>query len=141
ADPAAAPIDLAGNDYLGLTRHPEVVAGAVEALRIWGAGSTGSRLVTGTTELHAELEAELAAHGGSASALVFSSGYLANLGVVTALAGRGDLIVSDALNHASLIDAARLSRARVAVTPHSDVDAVAKELANRTEERALVSVE
>jgi 8-amino-7-oxononanoate synthase len=141
ADPAAAPIDLAGNDYLGLTRHPEVVAGAVEALRAWGAGSTGSRLVTGTTELHAELEAELAAHGGSASALVFSSGYLANLGVVTALAGRGDLIVSDALNHASLIDAARLSRARVAVTPHSDVDAVAKELANRTEERALVIVE
>jgi 8-amino-7-oxononanoate synthase len=75
------------------------------------------------------------------SALVFSSGYLANLGLLTALAGRGDLIVSDSLNHASLIDAARLSRARVAVTPHSDVAAVAQELANRTEERALVVVE
>ena len=134
-------IDLAGNDYLGLTRHPEVVEAAVEALRTWGAGSTGSRLVTGTTELHAELEAALAEHAGAESALVFSSGYLANLGVVTALAGRGDLIVSDSLNHASLIDASRLSRARVAVIPHSDIDAVAKQLANRTEDRALVVVE
>ncbi|WP_344657794.1 8-amino-7-oxononanoate synthase [Catenulispora subtropica] len=134
-------IDLAGNDYLGLTRHPEVVAAAVAAVREWGAGSTGSRLVTGTTELHAELEAELAVHAGTESALVFSSGYLGNLGVITALAGRGDLIVSDSLNHASLIDAARLSRARIAVTPHSDVEAVAGELANRTEERALVVVE
>lgn len=134
-------IDLAGNDYLGLTRHPEVVEGAVEAVRRWGTGSTGSRLVTGTTELHAELEAGLAAFAGAEAGLVFSSGYLANLGVITALAGRGDLIVSDSLNHASLIDAARLSRARVAVTPHSDVDAVAEALATRSEERALVVVE
>lgn len=137
----SALIDLAGNDYLGLTRHPEVVEAAVDAVRRWGAGSTGSRLVTGTTELHAELEAELAAHAGMEAGLVFSSGYLANLGLLTALAGRGDLIVSDSLNHASLIDAARLSRARVAVTPHSDVDAVARVLAERTEERALVVVE
>ena len=134
-------IALAGNDYLGLTRHPEVVAGAVEAVRRWGTGSTGSRLVTGTTELHAELEAELAAHAGMEAALVFSSGYLANLGLITALAGRGDLIVSDSLNHASLIDAARLSRARVAITPHSDVAAVSRALAERAEERALVVVE
>jgi 8-amino-7-oxononanoate synthase len=134
-------IDLAGNDYLGLTRHPEVVEGAVEAVRRWGTGSTGSRLVTGTTELHAELEAGLAAHAGMEAGLVFSSGYLANLGVITALAGRGDLIVSDSLNHASLIDAARLSRARVAITPHSDVEAVAEALADRSEERALVVVE
>src|SRR5258708_1866273 len=69
---------LAGNDYLGLHRHPEVAAGAVDAVRVWGTGSTGSRLVTGTTRLHAELEAELAAHVGTESALVFSSGYLAN---------------------------------------------------------------
>ncbi|MBS2536818.1 8-amino-7-oxononanoate synthase [Catenulispora sp. NF23] len=137
----SALIDLAGNDYLGLTRHPEVVAATIEAVRRWGTGSTGSRLVTGTTELHAELEAELAAHAGTEAALVFSSGYLANLGVITALAGRGDLIVSDSLNHASLIDAARLSRARIAITPHSDVDAVAAALAGRAEERALVVVE
>ena len=134
-------IDLAGNDYLGLTRHPEVVEGALDAVRRWGTGSTGSRLVTGTTELHAELEAGLAAHAGTEAGLVFSSGYLANLGVITALAGRGDLIVSDSLNHASLIDAARLSRARIAITPHSDVDAVAGALADRSEERALVVVE
>ncbi|WP_323747219.1 8-amino-7-oxononanoate synthase [Catenulispora pinisilvae] len=134
-------IDLAGNDYLGLTRHPEVVEAAVQAVRRWGTGSTGSRLVTGTTELHAELEAELAAHAGMEAGLVFSSGYLANLGVITALAGRGDLIVSDSLNHASLIDAARLSRARIAITAHSDVDAVAAALADRAEERALVVVE
>ena len=138
---AASVIDLAGNDYLGLARHPDVQAGAIDAIRVWGTGSTGSRLVTGTTELHAELEAELAEFCGTESALVFSSGYLANLGVITALCGRGDLIVSDSLNHASLIDAARLSRARVAVTPHNDPEAVAKELANRTEERALVVVE
>ncbi|MFL6111314.1 MAG: 8-amino-7-oxononanoate synthase [Catenulispora sp.] len=134
-------IDLAGNDYLGLTRHPEVIAGAVAAVQEWGAGSTGSRLVTGTTELHAALEAELAEFAGAEAALVFSSGYLANLGVITALAGRGDLIVSDSLNHASLIDAARLSRARIAVTPHNDVAAVARELADRPEARALVVVE
>ncbi|MBW8803632.1 MAG: 8-amino-7-oxononanoate synthase [Catenulisporales bacterium] len=134
-------IDLAGNDYLGLTRHPEVIAGAVAAVQEWGAGSTGSRLVTGTTELHAALEAELAEFAGAQAALVFSSGYLANLGVITALAGRGDLIVSDSFNHASLIDAARLSRARIAITPHNDVAAVARELADRPEARALVVVE
>jgi 8-amino-7-oxononanoate synthase len=140
-DGADAVIDLAGNDYLGLTRHPDVQEAAVEAVRRWGAGSTGSRLVTGTTELHRELEEALAEHAGFASGLVFSSGYLANLGVVTALAGRGDLIVSDSLNHASLIDAARLSRARIENTDHADPDHVAKKLADRSEERALVITE
>jgi 8-amino-7-oxononanoate synthase len=131
-------LDLAGNDYLGLARDPRVVDAAGAAARTWGAGSTGSRLVTGSTALHAELEAELAAHAGAEAGLVFSSGYLANLGVITALAGPGTLIVSDALNHASIIDACRLSRARVAVVPHADPDAVAKVLADRPEERALV---
>ena len=91
--------------------------GAVAAARAWGAGSTGSRLVTGTTALHGELEAELAAFCGAQAALVFSSGYAANLGVVTALSGPGTLVVSDAANHASLVDACRLARARIAVTP------------------------
>lgn len=131
-------IDLASNDYLGLTRHPEVIAGAVAAIRRWGAGSTGSRLVTGTTEEHIALEHELAAFTGAESGLVFASGYAANLGVVTALAGRDALVVSDAASHASLVDACRLSRARVAVAPHGDVDAVARILAARTERRALV---
>jgi 8-amino-7-oxononanoate synthase len=118
-----------------------VIDGAVRAVRTWGAGSTGSRLVTGTTALHAELEAELAAFCGAEAALVFSSGYAANLGVLTALSGPGSLIVSDAANHASIIDACRLSRSRVSVVPHDRVDAVDAELATRTEARALVVTE
>jgi len=131
-------LDLAGNDYLGLSTDPRIVEGAVAATRAWGAGSTGSRLVTGTTALHGELEAELAAFVGAQAALVFSSGYLANLGVVTALSGPGTLVVSDAANHASLVDACRLARARVAVTPRDDPAAVDGLLAARTEERSLV---
>ncbi|WP_280329392.1 8-amino-7-oxononanoate synthase [Nocardia wallacei] len=136
--PQAGPIDLASNDYLGLARHPEVVEGAVEAVRTWGTGSTGSRLVTGTTVAHEQLEAELAEFTGAESGLVFASGYAANLGVVTALAGRGSLVVSDAGSHASLVDACRLSRARVAIAPHRDVLAVDRLLSARTEERAVV---
>ncbi|WP_280448778.1 8-amino-7-oxononanoate synthase, partial [Nocardia brasiliensis] len=131
-------IDLASNDYLGLVRHPEVIEGAIDAVRRWGAGATGSRLVTGTTAAHAELEADLAEFVGAEAGLVFASGYAANLGVVTALAGRGALVVSDAGSHASLVDACRLSRARVAVAAHRDVDAVDRLLAERSEERALV---
>ncbi|MFQ6331331.1 8-amino-7-oxononanoate synthase [Nocardia sp. CWNU-33] len=131
-------IDLASNDYLGLVRHPEVVEGAIDAVRQWGAGSTGSRLVTGTTAAHEQLEAELAEFVGAEAGLVFASGYAANLGAVTALAGRGALVVSDAGSHASLVDACRLSRARVEIAAHRDVDAVDRLLAARTEERALV---
>ncbi|MFD3430907.1 8-amino-7-oxononanoate synthase [Nocardia fluminea] len=131
-------IDLASNDYLGLHRHPEVVEGAIEAVRRWGTGSTGSRLVTGTTTEHALLELELAEFVGAEAGLVFATGYAANLGVVTALAGRGTLVVSDAGSHASLVDACRLSRARVAIAPHRDVAAIERLLAERTEERALV---
>ncbi|WP_037056106.1 8-amino-7-oxononanoate synthase [Pseudonocardia asaccharolytica] len=137
--PADEPLlDLAGNDYLGLSRDKRVIDGAADALRTWGAGSTGSRLVTGSTQLHARLEDALAAFTGAEAALVFSSGYTANLGAVTALSGPGSLIVSDAANHASLVDACRLSRARVAVTPHNDLAAVEDALARRTEERAVV---
>lgn len=134
----AAELDLASNDYLGLSQHPEVVDGGVQALRTWGAGSTGSRLVTGDTELHHELECELAQFVGAPTGLVFSSGYTANLGAVVALSGPGSLLVSDAQSHASLVDACRLSRARVVVTPHLDVDAVDAALASRQEERAVV---
>jgi 8-amino-7-oxononanoate synthase len=115
-------VDLASNDYLGLSRDPRLIEGAIEAVRTWGTGSTGSRLVTGSTELHAALEHRLADFMGMPSALVFSSGYLANLGAVTAL-GPG-LIVSDQGNHASLIDGCRLARRPVVVTPHGDVAAV-----------------
>ncbi|MEE1940310.1 8-amino-7-oxononanoate synthase [Streptomyces sp. TRM 70361] len=121
-------LDLAGNDYLGLARHPVTVAAAREAVHRWGTGATGSRLVTGSTELHAELEAELAAFCGFEAALVFSSGYTANLAAVTALAGRDALVVSDAANHASLIDGCRLARARTVVVPHADPGAVGRAL-------------
>jgi 8-amino-7-oxononanoate synthase len=131
-------IDLASNDYLGLARDPRVVQGAVQAARIWGTGSTGSRLITGSTELHARLEDELATFCGAPAALVFSSGYTANLGAVTALSGPDSLIVSDAASHASLVDACRLSRARVVVIPHADVPAVDAALATRSEQRALI---
>ncbi len=131
-------IDLASNDYLGLVRHPDVLDGAVAALRRWGAGATGSRLVTGTTAEHELLERELGEFTGAESGLVFSSGYTANLGVVTALAGADTLIVSDAGSHASLVDACRLARARVVVAPHADVEFIGEALAGRTERRAIV---
>ncbi|MFG2720495.1 8-amino-7-oxononanoate synthase [Streptomyces sp. NPDC048416] len=121
-------LDLASNDYLGLTRHPAVTAAAAEAAHRWGAGATGSRLVTGTTALHAELERELAAFCGFEAALVFSSGYAANLAALTALGPHGSLIVSDAGNHASIVDGCRLARARTEVVPHTDPEAVRKAL-------------
>lgn len=139
ARPAVAcELDLASNDYLGLSQHPAVIDGGVTALRTWGAGSTGSRLVTGNTELHEQFEAALARFVGAESGLVFSSGYTANLGAVVALSGPGSLLISDAFSHASLVDACRLSRARVVITPHNDVDAVEAALADRDEDRALV---
>ncbi len=139
--PVGTELDLASNDYLGLSQHPAVLDGGVQALRTWGAGAGGSRLVTGNTELHEEFESALADFVGAESALVFSSGYTANLGAVTALTGPGALLVSDALTHASIVDACRLSRARVEVTPHLDVAAVERVLATRSEERAVVVTE
>ncbi len=137
----ATELDLASNDYLGLSQHAQVIEGGVEALRTWGAGATGSRLVTGNTLLHEEFESALAEFVGAATGLVFSSGYTANLGAVVGLSGAGSVLVSDAYSHASLVDACRLSRARVVVTPHRDVDAVEAALAARDEERAVVITE
>ncbi|WP_377267264.1 8-amino-7-oxononanoate synthase [Peterkaempfera sp. SMS 1(5)a] len=131
-------LDLASNDYLGLVRHPRVTRAAAEAALRWGGGATGSRLVTGTTELHTELERELADFCGAEAALVLSSGYAANLAALTALTGAGSLIVSDAYNHASLIDGCRLSRAEVRPVPHRDPGAVAAALAGHDGGRALV---
>lgn len=142
--PGDVTLDLASNDYLGLSGDPRLAEAAAAAARTWGTGATGSRLVTGTTALHAELEQELAAFAGAPAALVFSSGYLANLAVVTALStalGGEVLIVSDESNHASVIDACRLARAkgvRLQVTPRGDTVAVAAALADRREEAALV---
>ncbi|MGW7332860.1 aminotransferase class I/II-fold pyridoxal phosphate-dependent enzyme, partial [Streptomyces sp. NPDC054840] len=138
--PSVSPLlDLASNDYLGLSLHPGTVRGAQEAAATWGAGATGSRLVTGTTELHTELERELAAFCGFEAALVLSSGYAANLAAVTALSGRGTLVVSDAGNHASIVDGCRLSRAETAVVPHADPDTARKTLAAHEGRALLVS--
>src|ERR1700720_4289368 len=137
----ATELDLAANDCLGLSQHRDVIEGGVAALRVWGAGATGSRLGTGDTELHQQFESELADFVGAASGLLFSSGYVANLGAVVGLSGPGSLLVSDAYSHASLVDACRLSRARVVVTPHRDIDAVEAALASRDEERAVVITE
>ena len=134
-------LDLAGNDYLGLARDPRVVAGAVAAARSYGAGAGASRLVSGTLSIHTELERAMAAFTGFPDALAFSTGYHANLSVVQALADADTLIVSDAHIHASMIDACRLARATVTVTPHNDVAAVARALAGRGKRRALVLAE
>ncbi|MCW4355490.1 8-amino-7-oxononanoate synthase [Hoyosella sp. YIM 151337] len=131
-------VDLASNDYLGLSRHPDVITGAESALRRWGAGATGSRLVTGTTEEHGQLESELADFTAFPSALVFSSGYMANIAAVTALSDSDTLIVSDAASHASLVDACRLARGRVVIAQHCDVTSVRSALEERDEEHALV---
>ena len=111
---------LASNNYLGLAAHPEVVDAAADAARRYGAGAGSARLITGGLVLHDELEARLAAFKGTEAALLFSSGYLANLGTVAALVGPGDAVFSDALNHASIIDGSRLSRAGVHVYRHAD---------------------
>jgi len=134
-------LDLAGNDYLGLSCAPEVRRAAADAALAWGAGAGASRLVTGTTELHAELEHALAEFTGRSAALVFSTGYHANLSAVTALADKQALIVSDAHVHASLIDAARLSRAQIRVVPHNDPESVRAELAAAGQRRAIVLTE
>ncbi|WP_028935368.1 8-amino-7-oxononanoate synthase [Pseudonocardia spinosispora] len=134
-------IDLANNDYLGLSNHPEVRRAAADAALTWGAGACASRLVTGTTTLHTTLEHELARFTGHEAALVFSTGYHANLSAVTVLADRQSLIVSDSHVHASLIDGARLSRADIQVVGHNDVAKVAAALAAARGRRAIVLTE
>jgi len=116
-------VSFASNDYLGLTQHPKVIAAATAALERYGTGSGASRIVVGARPVHRELEAALAAWKGTEAALLFPTGYMANVGVLTALASDGDtVIVSDELNHASIIDGARLARGRVVVQRHGDLD-------------------
>ena len=119
-------VSFASNDYLGLSHHPAVMAAAHDALDRWGAGSGASRLVVGSRPVHGELEAELAAWKGCAAALTFPTGFAANLGVLAALGGPGITILSDELNHASIVDGARLARATVRVYAHGDLDHLAK---------------
>lgn len=115
-------LSFASNDYLGLSQHPDVCAAAQQAIAQWGTGASASRLVTGTRSLHQTLEEELARSYGAPRALVFSSGFAANLGVMTALGSAEVTFFSDQLNHASLIDGMRLAKASTAVYRHCDVD-------------------
>src|SRR5918911_2616492 len=129
---------LASNNYLGLATDPRVVNAAADALRRYGASTTASRLVSGGIPLHRELEGELAALKGTEAALLFSSGYLANLGIIGSLVGPGDVIFCDRLNHASIVDAAFLSRARLAVYHHADPEHLADLLERYTGRRRLI---
>lgn len=116
---------LCSNNYLGLAEHPLLVEASVAAVRRFGASSGASRLVSGTMELHEELERALADFKGTEAALLFNSGYAANTGIISALVGRGDLIFCDRLNHASIIDGSLLSGARLVRYPHNDLAALA----------------
>jgi len=115
---------LCSNDYLGLAFHPEVRKAAADAIERYGFGSGASRLVSGTGRLHQELEERIAAFKGTEAALLFNTGYAANTGIIPALADEGDVVLSDRLNHASIIDGCRLSRAKVLVYRHCDPDHV-----------------
>ena len=132
-------INLAGNDYLGLSRHPALIVAAKKAAAQAGTGSASSRLISGSLDYHSRLEAAVAGFKDAEGAIVFPTGYMANLGVITALAGAGDLILSDELNHASIVDACRLSKAVVEIYPHGHWGRV-EELLSRQPARRRVMV-
>jgi 8-amino-7-oxononanoate synthase len=129
---------LCSNDYLGLAGHPQVREAAAEAALRWGAGAGASRLVSGNMEPHRQLERRLAEFKGHAAALLFGSGYLANTGTIAALAGRGEVVFSDELNHASIVDGCRLSRAETFVYRHGDVEHLAWGLRQAGSRAALI---
>ena len=132
-------VSFADNDYLGLANDQRVKEAAAKAAMDYGAGAGASRLVTGTLLPHLGLERHLAAFKGAEDAIVFSTGYMANLGAISALVGKGDVVLSDALNHASIIDGCRLSGAEVMVYQHLDMDALDRHLsAARGARRVLV---
>ncbi len=136
-------LNFSSNDYLDLSRHRHVMERSREALDQYGVGSTASRLVTGTLPIHEELEARLAKEKGYPAALVFGAGYMANAGTIPVLAGRDDLIFADKLVHASMIDACRLSGAKLVRFAHNDTDALAARLEQQAgaEVRKLIITE
>ncbi|MCZ6659866.1 MAG: 8-amino-7-oxononanoate synthase [bacterium] len=126
-------IHLSSNDYLGLARHPAVLEAAEAALRRWGASASSARLIAGNLEPHREIEEALAAFEGTEAALLYSTGYMANVGVIGAIVGPGDAVYSDELNHASLIDGCRLAGAKLRTYPHADAGALEAMLAEDEE--------
>ncbi|AGL03393.1 8-amino-7-oxononanoate synthase [Desulfoscipio gibsoniae] len=123
---------LSSNNYLGLTEHPDLITAARNAISIWGTGAGGSRLISGNFRIHEELEETIAHFKNTESAIVFNSGYMANMGTITALAGKEDIIFSDELNHASIIDGCRLSRAKTRIYPHKNTGVLEKLLQKST---------
>lgn len=121
---------VGSNNYLGLTHHPKVLAAAEAALKRYGSGCTGSRFLNGTLDLHEQLEERLARFMGQEAALVFSTGYQTNLGVIATLVGRDDFLFQDKLNHASIVDGGRLAYGTVQRYPHGDLDALERQLAS-----------
>ncbi|WP_434346080.1 8-amino-7-oxononanoate synthase [Myxococcus virescens] len=131
-------VNFSSNDYLGLAASPTVRAAALAAVERYGVGTGASRLVVGDTAAHHRLETRLAAFERAEAVRLFNSGYAANTGIIPALVGPEDAVFSDALNHASLVDGCRLSRARVCVYPHADVEALSRALAETPARRKLV---
>jgi glycine C-acetyltransferase len=121
-------INLSSNNYLGLNQHPRMIEAALRGVRQFGAGSGAVRTIAGTMEDHVKLERKIAEFKHTEAALVFQSGFTANAGTVSAILTKDDMIVSDELNHASIIDGCRLSRAQIKVYPHSDMDGLGKAL-------------
>ena len=124
-------IMCASNNYLGLANHPRLIDAACNAIQVFGTGSSGSRLITGNTVLHEQLESQLAGLKGTEAAILFNTGFMANLAVLSTLLGEGDVIFSDELNHASIIDGCRLSKANVVVYRHNDMADLEKKLLQR----------
>jgi 8-amino-7-oxononanoate synthase len=132
---------FSSNNYLGLANHPELKKASTEAASRYGTGSGGSRLISGNMEIHRTLEKELALFKGAEKALLFSSGYHANVGTISALAGEGDVILSDELNHASIVDGCRLSKAEVRVYKHANMNSLEEILrrSSRFSKRLIVT--
>jgi glycine C-acetyltransferase len=131
-------LSLCSNNYLGLANHPAVIEASIAAARDYGVGAGASRLISGSMRVHHDLEERLAAFKGTEACLLFTSGYLANLGVISSIVGEGDAVFSDALNHASLIDGCRLSRAAVSIYAHADVGALDAQLRTAPARRRLI---
>lgn len=132
-------LSFCSNDYLGLASHPDIIRAVTDAMPHTGLGGAASHLICGHHDGHHQLEIRLAAFTRRSSALFFSTGYMANMGVISALAGRGDTIFSDRLNHASIIDGCILSRARVRRYPHGDMEALADMLATTVGHKLVVT--
>ncbi len=133
-------LNLSANDYLGLSQDPRLIAAAQEAAARWGTGAGASRLVVGHLALHEAVEGQLAGFKGTASAVIFSTGYMANVGTISALMGPGDVIFSDKLNHASIIDGIKLSGATLQRFPHRDLNLLEKMLQKATEAKKRLIV-